>query len=123
MSGRPSVPNNNNKEDRGTPVSNDNNKKVHDPGQTSTVVNDRIFLVYGCMRSFTESVTFDLGIHQYQMKNQHQQQQQQQVKLHQNPINSKRYDKLKVYNEREQKKIQSFTQDVRERREKYFAYS
>ncbi len=31
------------------------------PGQTSTVVNDRIFLVYGRIRSFTESVTFDLG--------------------------------------------------------------
>ncbi len=55
----------------------------NNPGQTSTVVNDRIqryttvirphvirrnmvvndriFLVYGRIRSFTESVTFDLG--------------------------------------------------------------
>jgi hypothetical protein len=30
--------------------------------QTSTVVNDRIFLVYGRVRSFTESVTFELGM-------------------------------------------------------------
>jgi hypothetical protein len=32
------------------------------PSRTSTVVNDRIFLVYGRIRSFTESVTFDLGM-------------------------------------------------------------
>jgi len=33
------------------------------PGETSTVVNDRIFLVYGRIRSFTESLTFDLGMY------------------------------------------------------------
>ena len=27
------------------------------------VVNDRIFPVYGCIRPFTEFVTFDLGMH------------------------------------------------------------